>query len=80
MKVKDRKKMQEIMGTMSCPENFICAELEPEMLCKAKDHGMEGYVDCLAENRSRCNFALSFGDGYFCRCPLRVFLSKELKL
>ncbi|MFC2027806.1 hypothetical protein ACFLU3_03865 [Chloroflexota bacterium] len=80
MEEEDRKKVEEIMGEMSCPQSFKCEELGSEMLCKAEDHGMEGYLDCLEDNRSRCNFALSFGDGYYCRCPLRVFLSKELKL
>jgi len=26
-----------------------------------------------------CPFSLSFGEGHFCRCPLRVYLSKNLK-
>jgi len=81
LKVEDRKTMQEIMGKMSCPESFICAELESEMLCKTKDNGMDAFLDCFAEKRSHCTFTVPFGDNdNFCSCPLRVFLCKELKL
>ncbi|MCP4614539.1 MAG: hypothetical protein GY845_38150 [Planctomycetes bacterium] len=80
MKEEDRKKTEEIMGEMSCPKSFKCAESGFEMLCKAKDNGLKGYLDCLDAEASRCTFALQFGDGYFCKCPLRVYLSKELKL
>ena len=80
MKVEDRKKIEEIMGEMSCPESFICAESGFEKLCKAKDTNMKTQVECLDDNPRRCTFALSFGDGHLCKCPLRVYLSKELKL
>ena len=80
MKEEHRKKIEEIMGEMSCPESFKCSESGFETLCKAKDRGVKRHLDCLEDDHSRCTFALSFGDGYFCKCPLRVFLSKELKL
>ncbi|MCP3685750.1 MAG: hypothetical protein GY861_24140 [bacterium] len=80
MKEEDRKKIKEIMGEMSCPEGFKCAESGFEMLCKAKDKGTKGHIDCLEDNAYRCTFAISFGRSYFCKCPLRVYLSKELKL
>ncbi|MCP4612415.1 MAG: hypothetical protein GY845_27270 [Planctomycetes bacterium] len=81
MKEEDRKKIEEIMGEMSCPKSFKCAESGFEMLCKAKDKkGLKGYLDCLDAEASRCTFAISFGRSYLCKCPLRVYLSKELKL
>jgi len=80
LKKEEKKKIEEIMGEMSCPKSFQCAESGFEMLCKAKDRGIEGYLDCLDENFYRCSFAVPFGKGYVCKCPLRVYLSKELKL
>ena len=79
MKDEDRKKIEEIMAAMQCPKNFKCAESGFEHLCRAQDFGVEKYLDCLEENPSMCSFALPFGHGHLCHCPLRVYLSKKLK-
>jgi len=73
-----RKKIQKIIDGMSCPKNFKCADNPVENLCRAKDLGLKSYLDCLEGRPSACPFAEPFGFGYFCKCPLRVFLSKEL--
>jgi hypothetical protein len=79
MKDDDRKKIEEILAGMNCPKNFKCADGGFERLCKAEDKGLDNYLVCLEGNPSACSFALSFGFRYFCCCPLRVYLSKELK-
>jgi hypothetical protein len=79
MKDEDRKKIEEILAGLQCPKNFKCADGGFERLCKARDIGLKNYLDCLEGNPSACSFALSFGYGYLCCCPLRVYLSKELK-
>ncbi len=79
MKDEDRKKIEEIMAGMQCPKKFKCAEHGFERLCKAKDIGLESYLGCLEENPSSCSFALSFGEGHLCQCPLRVYLFNKLK-
>jgi hypothetical protein len=79
MKDEDRKKIEEILDRMICPKNFKCADSGFEQLCKARNIGLENYLDCLEENPPACLFALPFGSGYLCHCPLRVYLSRELK-
>ncbi len=79
MKAEDRKKIEKIMAGMKCPKNFECAESGFERLCETEDTKLESYLKCLAGNSSGCSFTLSFGYNYYCRCPLRVYLSKELK-
>ncbi len=74
-----RKTIEEIIGQMQCPKNFKCAESGFNDLCEAEDLGMEHYLKCLEPEPSDCKFALPFGSGYFCQCPLRVYLSKKLK-
>ena len=78
LKDDDRKKIEEIIGKMSCPKAFKCAESGFETLCKARDFGVDSYLDCLEEKRDKCPFALPFGEGFLCQCPLRVFLAKKL--
>ncbi len=79
MKDEQRKKIEEIIAGMRCTKNFRCAESGFERLCEAEDTGLEGYVKCHDDDPSVCSFALLFGGVHFCRCPLRVYLAKELK-
>ena len=74
-----RKRVEEIVGGMKCPKAFSCAESGFERLCKARDLGLDDYLDCLDENSNRCSFAMPFGHGHFCCCPLRVYIAKKLK-
>ena len=79
MKQNDNKYIEKIIGGMTCPKDFKCYKSGFENLCKAKDGGLKGYLDCLEETPQKCKFALAFGHGYFCRCPLRIYISKGLK-
>lgn len=79
MREKDRKQIEEIIGHMQCPKNFKCADSGFEKLCSARDLGLEAFLECLDEDPSHCKFAIIFGDGHFCQCPLRVYLAKALK-
>ena len=79
MKEADRKKIDEIMAGMQCPKGFKCADKGFKRLCKARDFGLEEYLDCLEEMPSACRFALPFGSGHLCQCPLRVYLARKLK-
>jgi len=79
MRGKERENIEEIIDGMKCPKDFRCAQSGFEHLCKAHDIGLKGYLDCLEEKPAKCKFALSFGEGYLCQCPLRVHLAKTLK-
>ena len=79
MEEKVRKKIDEILAGMECPKNFKCAEHGLERLCEAVDIGLEHFIQCREKHPENCTFALSFGNNYFCQCPLRVYLHKKLK-
>ena len=79
MKQEVRKKIQEIMGEMVCPANFKCAEPGFEELCKAKDVGVDDFLECLEPDTEHCTFVLPFAHGYLCQCPLRLYIKKNLK-
>ena len=78
MRDEDLSRIEEIIGSMTCPKGFRCAESGFATLCKARDFGVESYLDCLDESRTHCKFSLPFADIYLCQCPLRVFLAKKL--
>jgi hypothetical protein len=73
-----RKRIEQIAAGMKCPKGFRCARSGFEELCKAKDVGLDGYLECLEKNARECPFALPFGYGHFCECPLRVYIAKKL--
>jgi hypothetical protein len=74
-----KKAVEKIMAKMRCVKKFECVESEFENLCKAKDFGLDHYLECLEPEPQRCTFALCFGAGYLCSCPLRVYVAKNLK-
>ena len=76
------KKIEEIMDAMQCPKGFQCRKDGFTTVCKVKDQGMglNGCVLCFDEAPGECAFALSFGDGHLCRCPLRVFVAHTLRI
>jgi hypothetical protein len=77
---KHKEQIEAIIGGMECPKDFLCYKSGFENLCKASNVDYESLLDCLEENAQNCVFALSFGfSSYFCRCPLRVYLAKNLK-
>ena len=79
MTEEDKKIIEEIMAGMNCPKNFSCAESGFEILCKARDFGLDSYLECLETDPQSCSFVIPFGNAYFCQCPLRVYLGKKLK-
>ncbi len=72
-----KSEIEEIRRKMSCPNNFQCYKSGFSELCKARDIGMKTFLECLEEEPESKAFSLSFGDRYFCKCPLRVYIAKE---
>jgi hypothetical protein len=66
---------------MQCPKGFKCTERGFENLCKAKNFGDEQSLQCFEETSPPYPFAGVYDYGFqmgFCRCPLRVYLAKNL--
>ncbi len=79
MDEKTRIKVEEIIGKMSCPKDFKCADSDFKYLCLAKDIGLESHLQCLEKSPFECYFALEFDDKFYCACPLRIYLCKHLE-
>jgi hypothetical protein len=79
MKEEYRKKIEEIIDGIRCPDNFKCVEGGFERLCKATECGLEYHLECLETNRMfPCKFELLLDNLRFCQCPLRVFIAKNI--
>jgi hypothetical protein len=73
------KEIEEIIGGMKCPKDFICYKSGFEVLCRAEDVGIGTLVVCLEENPRKCKFSLPRLPLYICKCPLRIYIAKKLK-
>ncbi|MEW6584697.1 MAG: hypothetical protein AB1442_03690 [Nitrospirota bacterium] len=74
-----RIQAEEIIGTVLCTKDFICYKSGFKKLCRVKDIGLEKYVVCMDRKPFDCKFSLFYGSLFFCACPLRVLIAKELK-
>ncbi|MBU8922875.1 MAG: hypothetical protein KOO63_13750 [Bacteroidales bacterium] len=80
MENKYDKEIKKIMMNIDCPKDFRCYKQDFKDICKAKDFGIESYVDCGEDDSPSCLFAFDLGDLTLCKCTLRVFVSKKMKI
>jgi hypothetical protein len=74
-----KKEIEEIIGQMQCPKDFVCYKSGFETLCRAKEIGVELFLQCLEETPQKCKFSVFLGRSYLCQCPLRFYIFKKLK-
>jgi len=71
--------VQKIIGGMQCPKDFKCTRFAFEEICKAEDIGEESCLECLEKQPCDCTFVIDVGYARLCRCPLRIYIAKNLK-
>ena len=71
--------VEQIIGGMQCPKDFKCTRFPFEGLCKAGDIGEENCLECLEEKPCDCPFVIDIGYVRLCRCPLRIYIAKNLE-
>ena len=80
MKESHKKQIEKIIKAMECSKDFKCYKSGFTDICKAKDIGRESVLECTGEYSYGCEFREYFGGSYYCKCPLRVYIAKELKI
>ena len=70
--------LQQLLGEIECQKGIKCVDSNPEEICKARDFGSESFLICMEEDPD-CSFALSFGYGYMCQCPARIYIAKTYR-
>jgi len=74
-----KKKIEEMIKGLQCSKDFICYKSELENLCKAEGVGAESLLVCLEASPPKCAFALFLGDSYYCQCPIRNYIARNLE-
>ena len=71
-------RIEEIISGMECPKDFECYKSGFEDLAKIKIFRDGDLVECLGERPQFCKFSFRFGLDYYCKCPLRKYIAKNL--
>ncbi len=79
MKQVPKRRIQEIMNRIDCPEGFECYRSGFRNLCPQEITEYDGPDDCREAQRDRendrpCTMKTSSGRDYCCSCPLRIYL------
>jgi hypothetical protein len=80
MKEDHEKQLKEMMVGLECPKDFDCYKQGFENLCLAEDVGLENCIECLEAHP--CSFSSPhgpYGAMFYCSCPLRVYVCKNLE-
>ena len=75
MEAELRKKIDEILGPMYCPEGYSC--FEPGVEQYGND-GQARFVACLNSDPAKCALAVPRAGVHECRCVLRATLLEKL--
>jgi hypothetical protein len=73
-----RKQIEEIVEGMDCGKEFKCCEDNFANVCRAKDIGIDSFLECLENKPQTCEFSMPFGNAFFCKCPVRGVIARKL--
>ena len=73
-----KTQIEEIISGMECPKDFKCYKSGFEDLSKIEIFRDGELVECLEKHSQLCKFSFNFKYGYFCKCPLRRYIAKNL--
>lgn len=74
-----KARIEEITTNMKCRKDFECYKSGFEKLSRVKRLENTDLFQCLEEKSYQCEHSFPFADGYFCKCPLRAYITKHLK-
>jgi hypothetical protein len=72
----NRLEIDRIRDSVRCEKGFPCCNVGVALAGKVKVIAGGKLLDCLEADVAECGFALPFGDGFFCRCPLRKHIAQ----
>jgi hypothetical protein len=63
-----------------CPKGFECLTINSDALCRVKDRGDSGFVQCV-KYWSDCRFRGKLvSEQFICYCPLRCYLHNKFDI
>ena len=78
MEEEDRKKIEQLMGEIECPKDFMCLRENLDRLCQVRKFESNEHLECLEKNPEQCPFAVPFINRHICICQMRMFIIQKL--
>lgn len=75
----EKKQAGEITCIVGCPDDFECCRCDFNDLAEVKTAPGSDLVECVDESRTNCRFRVRFGYKYYCTCPVRESVAKNLQ-
>jgi hypothetical protein len=72
---KNMHEKENCLDGLTLPKDFKWFKPGLGFTCKAKDIGLESFVECL--EMDSCPFSIPFGYTHYCKCPARVHEAKK---
>ena len=83
---KQREEIQDIVDNMSCKLDFVCYKSSLEDVCEA-EYNKNSLICKISEMPTdkstlylACEYRMYLGSSYYiCKCPLRIYIAKNLE-
>jgi hypothetical protein len=72
------RRTKEIIAGMSCRKNCECYKSNNANCDSSTRSVRDEVIWCMDDNAQSCDFSLSYGSSYICRCPLQLHLAGGL--
>lgn len=72
------ERMETLIRDTGCDRDIRALLSRPDDHCRAVDVGFDAFLECHHEQPQLCRFARSFGHAFFCRCPLSLYIRREI--
>jgi hypothetical protein len=61
-----------------CIHKYKCGLVDFSKLGRVEDIGLNGYLNTYC-HPLECKYAVTFGKGYLCSCPVRIYIARKYK-
>ena len=74
-----KEQIEKMIADIECSKQYDCCEPTSGPLCRVGITTGGRFIECLDKRANTCSFAMSFGNGFFCKCPIRKFIAENYK-
>ena len=75
-----KAEIERIKADMSCTKDFSCTSSSFSQGGRVEVFASGQLLECREADAASCGLSLSFGDGFYCKCPLRTYLAGVLRM
>ena len=73
------ERLEALVRETGCNKDLRSLVSKPGEYCDCRDTELKGFLECRHEHPQGCKYMLPFGYGFFCKCPLALYLYREMK-